>query len=195
MLRARAAATRLADRRATAAGQGTHISKPRSCDIDDWTEEHLEAMRVVGNTNAEAYWCYNIPFVRRLPLRPAPQSRLQRGALMAGAGQAGGDGPPRRPGGLDSQQVRPEGIPQAPRRQQRPRRPRYTPSPPSLLLLFPTLHISPSLFTVTASCSVTCGRAVKSKADELCGWSGVEAYEKTGWMDKSGGAKSGVQSA
>ena len=44
-----------------AAEQGTHISKPRSCDIDDWTEEHLEAMRVVGNTNAEAYWCYNIP--------------------------------------------------------------------------------------------------------------------------------------
>ena len=56
-------------------------------------------------------------------------------------------------------------------------------------------HFSPSLFTVTASCSVTCGRAVKSKADELCGWSGVEAYEKTGWMDKSGGAKTGVQSA
>lgn len=75
MLRARAAATRLADRRATAAEQGTHISKPRSCDIDDWTEEHLEAMRVVGNTNAEAYWCYNIPVVRRLPLRPASQSR------------------------------------------------------------------------------------------------------------------------
>ena len=45
------------------------------CDIDDWTEEHLEAMRVVGNTNAEAYWCYNIPVVRRLPLRPASQSR------------------------------------------------------------------------------------------------------------------------
>ena len=50
-----------------AAEQGTHISKPRSCDIDDWTEEHLEAMRVVGNTNADAYWCYNVPFVRRLP--------------------------------------------------------------------------------------------------------------------------------
>ena len=40
---------------------------------------------------------------------------------------------------------------------------------PALLPLFPTLHISPSLLRSTASCSVTCGRAVKSKADELCG--------------------------
>jgi hypothetical protein len=46
---------------------GTHISKPRSIDLDDWTPAHLEAMEVVGNTNAEAYWCYNVPIGRSKP--------------------------------------------------------------------------------------------------------------------------------
>ena len=47
---------------------GTHISRTRSLDLDDWTEEHLEAMEVVGNTNGDAYWCYNVPFGRSKPL-------------------------------------------------------------------------------------------------------------------------------
>jgi hypothetical protein len=46
---------------------GTHISKPRSVDLDDWTPDHLEAMEIVGNVNAEAYWCYNVPFGRAKP--------------------------------------------------------------------------------------------------------------------------------
>ena len=46
---------------------GTHISKPRSVDLDDWNEDHLEAMEIVGNTNADAYWCYNVPFGRTKP--------------------------------------------------------------------------------------------------------------------------------
>lgn len=48
-------------------GLGTHLSKPRSIDLDEWTPEHLEAMEVVGNTNAEAYWCYNVPIGRSKP--------------------------------------------------------------------------------------------------------------------------------
>ena len=46
---------------------GTHISKPRSIDLDEWTPAHLEAMEVVGNTNADAYWCYNVPIGRSKP--------------------------------------------------------------------------------------------------------------------------------
>ena len=91
---------------------------------------------------------------RRLPLPPAPQSQRQRGALMAGAGQAGGDGPPRGPGGLDPQQVRSEGIPEAPRRQQRPRRPRYTPSPPFPLIFFALL--SPHFLLLLLLCCCWC---------------------------------------
>eukprot|EP01052_Picozoa_sp_SAG31_P010906 SAG31_NODE_607_length_13606_cov_11.366699_2_plen_307_part_00 len=48
---------------------GPQISRPRSFDanIDVWTDEHLEAMKEVGNTDGDAYWCYRVPFGRSKP--------------------------------------------------------------------------------------------------------------------------------
>ena len=45
--------------------------------MDDWTAEHLEAMEVVGNTNADAYWCYNVPLGREKPEANDPMALLQ----------------------------------------------------------------------------------------------------------------------
>ncbi|KAJ1031249.1 hypothetical protein NDA18_002467 [Ustilago nuda] len=41
---------------------GVHISKVKSVDLDDWTEEQLHAARDWGNARANALWEYSKPF-------------------------------------------------------------------------------------------------------------------------------------
>lgn len=40
---------------------GTHISKVRSVDLDDWADEQLAKMREMGNTRANAFWAAHLP--------------------------------------------------------------------------------------------------------------------------------------
>ncbi len=42
-------------------GLGVHISKVRSCALDKWTPELVNAMENVGNARANAYWERNVP--------------------------------------------------------------------------------------------------------------------------------------
>ncbi|PWY98827.1 hypothetical protein BCV70DRAFT_201618 [Testicularia cyperi] len=52
---------------------GVHISKVKSVDLDDWTEEQLQAARDWGNARANALWEYSKP----PGMLPAPEDRRQ----------------------------------------------------------------------------------------------------------------------
>ncbi|EFO18325.1 hypothetical protein LOAG_10171 [Loa loa] len=44
---------------------GSHISKVRSLDLDDWPMEYLNVMEAIGNKKANAVWEYNAPAGRK----------------------------------------------------------------------------------------------------------------------------------
>ncbi|KAH8914414.1 Arf GTPase activating protein, partial [Atractiella rhizophila] len=40
---------------------GTHISKVRSVDLDDWSDDHLKNMESIGNNASNLYWEAKLP--------------------------------------------------------------------------------------------------------------------------------------
>ncbi|KAJ9478858.1 putative ADP-ribosylation factor GTPase-activating protein effector protein 2 (putative) [Pseudozyma hubeiensis] len=52
---------------------GVHVSKVKSVDLDDWTEEQLQAARDWGNVRANAVWEHSKP----AGLRPSPTDRKE----------------------------------------------------------------------------------------------------------------------